>query len=323
MRTKDRFAQRVKTAMLKDKRLIWNRLIILVLIPYSLFLTPACNTEANYETKDVEVHMNIMNVSSGFIECEYSTNKDAYYLIAICEPWEDFNPITNSKQFMQLALDSAYAEYLVWRNDLLRNKEFNVAPFASHSLQYGQTTHFFTGLTPYSDYWVFAFPVDPETMQPVGKLVLENIQTPIVSTVEVRFEYRVRGMWDYVYPVDTLGHINSRYPFITITKDSLELTSEIAEWGTPLPFFYYWEEGMFEYPQMADVFYGVKATENDGLHSTCEFEEGHTYYTGITGFDGLFKHMAIYKFTWHEDCVYYFQDTDSTNLYIKDQDKLL
>ena len=78
MRNKDRFAQRVKTAMLKDKRLIWNRLIILVLIPYSLFLTPSCNTEANYETKDVEVNMNIMNVSSGFIECEYSTNKDAY-----------------------------------------------------------------------------------------------------------------------------------------------------------------------------------------------------------------------------------------------------
>ena len=50
---------------MRTKRLIWNRLIILVLIPYSLFLTPSCNTEANYETKDVEVHMNIMNVSSG------------------------------------------------------------------------------------------------------------------------------------------------------------------------------------------------------------------------------------------------------------------
>ena len=39
--------------------------------------------------------------------------------------------------------------------------------------------------------------------------------------------------------------------------------------------------------------------------------------------DGLFKHMAVYKFTWHKDCVYYFQDTDTTNLYIKDMDKLL
>ena len=33
--------------------------------------------------------------------------------------------------------------------------------------------------------------------------------------------------------------------------------------------------------------------------------------------------MAVYKFTWHKDCVYYFQDTDTTNLYIKDMDKLL
>ena len=253
MRTKDRgcAAQSPKTATLKDKRPTRTRRIIFGLMSYvlalgSVLIAPSCNTEANYETKDVEVRMAVTNVSSGFIECEYYTNKDAYYLIAICEPWEDYNPITNSKQFMQLALDSAYAEYLVWRNDLLRNKEFNVAPFASHSLQYGYTTRFFTGLTPYTDYWVYAFPVDPETMRPVGKLVLENIQTSIVSTVEIRFEYRIRGNWDYIYPVDTLGHINSRYPFIAITKDSLELTTEMAEWDTPLPFFYNWEENMFE-----------------------------------------------------------------------------
>ena len=297
--------------------------ITLLLILCS-FLLASCNTEAYYETKDVEVKMNITNVSSGFIECEYSTNKDAYYLIAIREPWEDFNPITHQKQFMQLALDSAYAEYLLWRNDLLHQQEFTIAPFSSHSLQYGKTSHFFTGLTPYTDYWVFAFPVDPETMRPAGKLVLENIKTSIASTVDVRFEYRVRGMWDYLYPVDTLGHINARYPYIAITKDSLELTTEIAEWGTPLPFFYNWEEDMFDNPETADIFYGVKATEHDDrLLTTCTFEEGHTYYTGITGFDGLFKHMAVYKFTWHKDCVYYFQDTDSTNLYIKDMGKLL
>ena len=297
------------------------------LIVFSLFILhfslSSCNTEANYETKDVEVKMKIKNVSSGFIECEFETNKDAYYFIDICEPWVDFDPTTNPKQFMQLVLDSAYAEYLLWRNDLLRKKEFNVAPFASHSLQYGKTTRFFTGLTPYMLYWVYAFPVDPKTMTPVGKLVMENIVTSEISTVDVRFEYRVRGMWDYIYPVDTLGRINSGYPCIAITKDSLELTSDIAQYGTPLPFFIRWEMDMFDHPQTADIFYGVKATENDGTQSTCVFEEGHTYYTGITGLDGVFKHMAIYKFTWNKDCVYYFHDTDSTNLYRKDMDKVL
>ncbi len=320
MKTKDRgcAAQRQKTATLKDKRLNRRQFILFLLIPYTLFLAPSCNTEAAFETKDVKVNMTIKNISSGFVECEFSTNKDAYYLIAIQDPWENFNPTTNQKQFMQLALDSAYAEYLIWRNDLLRKKEFNVAPFSSHSLQYGNTTRIFTGLMPDRDYWVYAFPVDPETMTPAGKLVLENVKTLFASTVEIRFEYRVRGMWDYVYPVDTLGRINSRYPYTFLTVDSAEIASSIAEYGTPVHFFTEWAIDLFQYPELADIFYGVKATENDGIKSTSKFEEGHVYYTGINGLDGLFKHLAVYKFTWHEDCVYYFHDTDSTNLFLKD-----
>ena len=99
-----------------------------------VYVLSSCNPEANWETQDVEVYMTQKALSAGFAEFEFSTNKDAYYLIAICDPWEDYNPVANQKQFMQLALDSAYAQYLLWRNYLLREKEFNVAPFSSHSL---------------------------------------------------------------------------------------------------------------------------------------------------------------------------------------------
>lgn len=276
----------------------------------------SCSPEAPWETEGVEVSMKQKTVSAGFVEYEFSTNKDAYYLIAICEPWEDYNPVANSKQFMQLALDSAYAKYLIWRNDLLRNKEFNVAPFASHSLQYGKITHFFTGLIPDHDYWVYAFPVNPETMKPVGKLELEHLQTTETSTVEIRFDYRVKGVWDYIYPVDTFGNVNARFPYIAITEDSVTIAKDEVAEGNPYLYFMFWETQMFLHPELAMVYYGVKAIENNGdLSSNIEFEEGHTYYTSITGYDGLFKHMAIYKFTWHKGCEYYFQDTDSTNLF--------
>ena len=154
---------------MKGRRREIKGIIFLAIIIFQISLV-SCSPEAPWETEGVEVRMQQKTVSAGFVEYDFSTNKDAYYLIAICEPWEDYNPVANPKQFMQLALDSAYAEYLLWRNDLLRAKEFNVAPFASHSLQYGQITHFFTGLIPDHDYWVYAFPVNPETMQPVGKL---------------------------------------------------------------------------------------------------------------------------------------------------------
>lgn len=295
----------------------WIRLILLALLPSSFILLPSCSSEAPWETSDVTVTMNVNTVSSGFVECTFSTNKDAYYLIAIMEPWEDYKPLENQKQFMQLALDSAYADYLIWRNGLLRNKEFNVAPFASHSLQYGRINHFFTGLLPYQDYWVFAFPVNPETMQPAGKLVLQKITTSESSSIDIRFDYRVKGEWDYIYPTDTLGHINARYPYIAITEDSTVI-AQANYYGLSgmKDYFLEWEIYNFEYPDNANVFYGVKAIENDGEQSHIRFEEGHTYYTGITGFDGLFKRMTIYKFTWTKDCDLYFHDTDSTNLAI-------
>ena len=106
----------------------------------------SCNPEAKWETDDVIVKMNIGTVSAGFIECNFSTNKEAYYLIA-CQPVQsDYDPMTVQKQFMTLNLDSAFAEYLMWRSSLLYEGEFNIAPFESHSLQYGDVHYVFTGL---------------------------------------------------------------------------------------------------------------------------------------------------------------------------------
>ena len=276
----------------------------------------SCSPEAPWEKSDVNVTMNIKTISAGFVECSFSTDKDAYYLISIMEPWEDYNPVANSKQFMQLALDSAYAEYLLWRNDLLRAKEFNVAPFASHSLQYGDVNHFFTGLLPQQDYWVFSFPVDPQTMQPAGTLKLIPITTLEDSKMDVHFEYRVKGLWDYIYPVDSVGKINEHFPYIATTMDSLTLAKEsIFTLEEVAYYFVLWSTERFLIPEQADVHYGVHVVKNDGDESSEVFEPGHTYYTALSGYDGSFRQTTIYRFKWTGDsCDYYFHDTDSANI---------
>ncbi len=290
----------------------YRRIVRLALSAVTIcLLASGCNPEATWETEDVEVTMTVNTVSAGFVECSFTPNKDAYYLISIVEPWENFNPVYNSKQFMQLALDSAYAEYLLWRNDLLRNSEFNVAPFSSHSLQYGAVDHFFTGLLPGEDYWVFAFPVNPETMQPIGKLVLENVTTPDTSIFDVHFEYRVKGEWDYVYPVDSAGAIYTRFPYIATTRDSADLGLEEDD---AILYFVGWCLERFLIPDSANVMYGVQAVKNDGINSYTSFKEDHTYYTIISGYDGSFKQTTVYKFKWKKDCNYFFVDTDSANI---------
>lgn len=273
-----------------------------------------CNPEAKWETKDVEIFITVNTQSACFVECTFETNKDAYFLISITEARDDYNPMdpNNQKQFMTLAIDSANVDYLAWRNALLKDGEFNIAPFASHALQYGTTDHFFTGLKQNTDYWIYAFVVDPKTLAPCGRLFLTPIHTAPSSTVKVKFDYRVKGFWDYCYPLDSTGRINTHYPYAGLTHDSAEL---VESGISPQEVFENWLELKREFPYQEHAFFGVTAVENDGLDGHAAFMYGHTYYTAITGLDGDISSSVVYKFVWTgDDCEYYFTDTDSTNI---------
>ena len=294
---------------LKVENLKLSGVLSVLCILYSVFFA-SCNPAAKWETENVEIEMKIETVSAGFVECSFSTNKDAYYLIAIEEAKEDMDPTLHPKQFMMLALDSANVEYLAWRNKLLKEGEFNVAPFSSHALQYGTINHFFTGLWPDTEYWIYAFVVNPDKMTPAGKLYLETIQTAVESDLSVTFEYRVKGYWDYVYPLDDYGFIDNYFPYVGTTRDSLDIA---AANQTPKEYFQAWLENLLDHPENANVLYGVKAVENDGWDGHIMFEHGHTYYTAISAFDGpVSQSNVIYKFTWNgEDTEYYFKEEDS------------
>ena len=188
-----------------------ERILLFLSIFIFQFSISSCNPEAPWVVDDVTIEMSAQNVSAGFIEYNFHPNKDAYYLISCMPANELVDPFNHSKQFMILALDSANTAYIQWRNGLLREGEFNIAPFASHCLQYGPITHFFTNLTPDTDYWVFAFVVNPETLKPVGKLFIETVRTTAESIMDVHFDYRVRGIWDYIYPLDPDDKINSKF----------------------------------------------------------------------------------------------------------------
>lgn len=283
---------------------------LIVLSLFTLLLSfPSCNPEAPWETKNVDINMEIKTVSAGYVECEFSTSKEAYYLISIEKASPNYSPMEHQKQFMMLALDSANLKYLEWRNELLNEGEFNIAPFSSHALQYGQINHFFTGLEPGTTYWVYAFVVDPELLEPAGKLHLVTITTKDSSALDIHFEYRVWGYWDYIYPVDSKGNIYGRFPYLATTRDSTEIAKEGK---SPELFFAEYFLFIMENNFTENIRYGVYAVENNASESYLEFQPGHTYYTAIVGFDGYIGNNVIYKFTWTgEDFKAYFKDEDS------------
>lgn len=291
-----------------------NRLVFKLLC--LLLCLVACNPEARWADSDVSVSMDIRTVSAGFVECRFATNKEAYYLVSIAEADDRSAPMTYQKQFMMLAIDSANLAYLHWRNDLLKQGEFNVASFSDHALQYGPTSLFFTGLQPEHDYWLYAFAVNPKTLEPIGKLNLTTIHTPAQSITDIHFEYRIIGYWDYVYPMDAKGNLLNNFPYICTTRDSVELDVNIQP--NHLAAYHYfkdWVEYRFAHPDLVQPLYGVQTIEYDGFHSHLIFEEGHTYYTVLSAFDGVFKNMTIFKFVWEgENTNYLFVESDDANI---------
>ena len=271
-------------------------------------------------TNNVEIDIQIKQVSAGFANVEFSTSKEAFYLTGIHPVREDIEDIHEvAKPFMLLALDSAYVDYLYWRNQQLQVLTPFVTDFASYALQYGNTNQYFTMLRPMTNYWVYAFVVDVTTNKPSGKLYIEELTTDSTSDVAMWFEYRVEGQWDYVYPKDTLGEINSYTPWVGETIDSLSLRE--MGYGTPAEYFLERFEEVYR-GDYKRILYGIYAHENNGEGdgtSNTKYEAGRTYYTGMSSLDApltypLKKNLYdIYRFTWTGDSTkLYFTPADCT-----------
>ena len=272
------------------------------------------------QTEDVTIDIKVKQVSAGYVNVEFTTDKKAFYLTGIHHVREDIDDINRvAKQFMLLALDSAYVDYLSWRNQQLQEMAPFVADFASYALKYGNTNHYFTLLRPSTTYWVYAFVVDPNSNKPAGTLFIETITTDSTSQMPMLFEYRVEGQWDYVYPKDTAGEINSYTPWVGETVDSVSLREQ--GWETPGEYFLSLFDEVYK-GNYDRILYGIYAHENDGVGdgtSRTSFEMGKTYYTGMSSLDApltypLDKNVYdIYRFTWVGDSTkLYFTPVDCT-----------
>ena len=82
-----------------------------LLCAYGLLLVAiglcSCDPNAKAYTKHIEIDINVQNISAGFVQVEFSTNREAFYLVSIQPAKEEVNPQEIAKTFMLLALDSA------------------------------------------------------------------------------------------------------------------------------------------------------------------------------------------------------------------------
>lgn len=302
-----------------------NKIHILLAAIGLMLMFTSCDPEvAAVSGRDVKIDIHAGLISSGFMQFTFTPNMEGYYHVGIV-PAEEAPDSTRSasiKSFMALQLDRAYAEYMDWRVLLLAQNVQPVAEFPTHSLQYGAMGYNFTMLKPDTKYMVYAFPVNAKTNKPDGRLFTYFVSTePKSSFEDLEFEYRVRGYWDYVYPVHKLPQsdlyeLMSFVPWVDATVDSLSLVEYNYE--SPKTYFNETFEEYVLYKERDRIHFGIDVRNNNGFNSgtsTTVFLPGHTYYTGLTLMDGYLSQEAltIYKFRWENDSTQYFF-TDSLKL---------
>jgi len=273
--------------------------VAIVLSALSLCTSCALKLEA-VSGDDVTIEMTINRVSAGFIDVTFAPDELAYYLVTVDKAIPGIKLDDCEQQFMDLSLDSAYVKYVEWRHDHLLNLEEHVADFPSHSLYYGTTTMIKNFLEPNTDYWVCAFVVDKKSNKANGRLFYKTIHTKSRSIYNsIRFAYRVKGEWDYIYPYNmNSGELVTDVPWIGKTADSLE----IHRLGFRSPGQYFDSEFEKYEEGVGTIFTGIYAHQNNGVGdgtSTTKFEKGHTYYTAMAVLDGPRNDcFDIYRFTW-------------------------
>ena len=304
-----------------NKRSYVVRYAVCSILACAMIALVACNPEAKAVSgPKVEIRIEPIFISSGCMRISFTSSQEAYFYVGVIPAAEapDTTQATSVRAFMNRKLDVAYADYLYWRYDILEQEVPYVAEFATHSLQYSKVDYTFPLLTPNTNYMIYAFVVDAKSNKPDGRLFVQFVSTEQKSMfADTRFEYRVRGYWDYIYPLSANGDIYSYAPWVGMTADSAELAQEMQEMSYVQPYssakdYFLDIFGTYKaYDVTSRILYGIYVHKNDGVgdgSSSTLFEHGHTYYTALALMDGYLdkETITIYKFHWDDETTSYF-----------------
>lgn len=248
----------------------------------------SCSDKAEFISGYTPIKISVENNAIRATQLKVSIepeNDKVYYFCDVVEK-SVHTPGQGDLRFMQLTLDSLYRDYIDWRYQLLRENANYVAPFSSHCLSYGKDYRIFLNLKPNTNYYVYAYCVNPETNQPIGGLYTLPIKTTEVKPSTMTFTWERKGTHVAVTP----SNDEELYIWDVVEEEML------TEWYDSDP-----EEYLKEY---VEAYIAMDMLRDDicqsitGFNFDYMFQEGGTYYFIVAGYDGEFT-TPVYseKFT--------------------------
>jgi len=239
-------------------------------------------TTSEYTTDGTGIHITPVErlISASYVKVKIELDNDRNYYYCGILPDTVYQPRSDNSRFMQLMLDSNYKEYINWRYDLLVRNEKYIASFASHCLRYGNNDWHFAGLKHESRYMVYAFCVNPETIQPVGELYFTYLTTKEVkeSDLKFAFDWKMQGYEAHVTVMPS--NDEDLYVWRVVSQEELD-----KDYKGNLHDLVYSEVAMYEDYQMIDQV--CCKGFSDRNYGTEFFEAGEYYIVYAVGYDGV------------------------------------
>lgn len=247
----------------------------------ALILLGACTTKSKYHLYSAELDIELLDITPGYIYARFYSTEVTYYVTGCMKVNDQYDPVGKPRQFMTLMVDSLYQDYLRWRYDYLKDQEDYIADFASHSLQYGESEKYFQNLEPCTNYWIYAFVVDPDKKEPSTDVIwMETVTTDSLAIHRAYFDTRIQGTYFYMYPrSEENGPILEDVPYTGVVVDSASV-ADIYPPKTPDSF-------MASLDRYLDMTY-ISAVELKTLPSIT--------YTGVkqVNYSGRWEHGKVY-----------------------------
>lgn len=266
-----------------------------VLFALAAILLVSCEAELKTISRpvDIKLEINQSTLKATKVYINASPAKDLvwyYWDVIKCSEFD--NKKQTDYQFMDLAIDGAFVDYMRWRHDKLEAAVPFISNFASHSLSYGPTSYYFTGLEPDTEYYVYAFCVNSDTNKPIGDIHLKKFKTnpnpspdyrnPMVIDFEVNCDEvmvvpSVEGLQDYY--IWSLVDVRDLEPYDgNLEKYVVEFIDEMTRLGN------------LRYMM-------VKGIDKQYMR----FEDGAEYILVAGAYDANFeKNLYVRRFKWED-----------------------
>lgn len=202
----------------------------MVLALIAVMLLASCSYKPEVDVVDSAIDFNISEIKGTQALITFTPRNDRCRYLFDVVSVEEFDRLRNllgEQGFMEKFLADISDSYDTMCGVYRKFGASYLAGFVDMAVYFGETSYFFIGLEPTTDYYVFAFCIDPFKREPCGQLQRQLFRTTEISPEpsDMRLTYLVQDdgehLYFYIKPTDGEDRICREPYLVDVVPDEI------------------------------------------------------------------------------------------------------